>query len=186
MVLLVGGGGVVTGLAAPTLPGPGEAPVGPRPLAPQPVVAATAVSIPAIGVHAQLVPLKLDLTGALQTPGDYRQAGWFTGGPVPGELGPSVIAGHVDSVAGPAVFFRLHRLQPGDTVTVHRSDGRAVVFTVEGVRRYAKKEFPTDAVYGPVPGAALRLITCGGSFDAAARSYRDNVVVFASVAPASR
>jgi sortase (surface protein transpeptidase) len=104
----------------------------------------------------------------------------MTAGPVPGDPGPAVIAGHVDSRAGPAVFFRLRELRPGDKVTVRRSDGRAVAFTVDEVDRYPKDAFPTSAVYGPAPGSELRLITCGGSFDAAKRSYRDNVVVYAS------
>ena len=94
-------------------------------------------------------------------------------------MGPAVLAGHVDSTAGPAVFWRLRDLAPGDEVLVDRADGTTARFTVTRVERHPKDAFPTDEVYGPTTGAELRLITCGGEFDRAARSYRDNVVVFA-------
>ena len=137
------------------------------------------VRIPSIGVSSTLVTLLLDRTGALQPPADFGHAGWFAGGPVPGAPGPAVIAGHVDSRNGPAVFFRLRELHAGDQVLVSRSDGKTVRFRVTEVERYPKNAFPTQRVYGPTPDAALRLITCGGSFDYARRSYRDNVVVYA-------
>jgi Sortase domain len=142
------------------------------------------LAIPAIGVdEGTLVTLGRNPDGSLQVPSDYARAGWFTGGPVPGRPGPSVIAGHVDSRTGPAVFFRLRELRAGDVVTVRMSDGGQLRFRVDGVRQYPKANFPTAAVYGPVPGSALRLITCGGSFDRTVRSYRDNVVVYASRQP---
>ena len=139
------------------------------------------VRIPAIGVDAtSLVPLAIiPATGELAAPARFEQAGWYAGGPVPGEPGPAVIAAHVDSRAGPAVFFRLKELRPGDKVTVPRSDGITATFTVTGVERYPKNAFPTQKVHGPTPDRALRLITCGGSFDHAKRSYRDNIVVYA-------
>jgi hypothetical protein len=138
------------------------------------------VEIPAIGVDSDLVDLGLEPDGAMEAPADYDRAGWFTPGPEPGQPGPAVIAGHVDSQAGPAVFHRLRDLAPGDEVRVHRQDGSVVTFTVTGRRRYPKDAFPTDAVYGPVPGPELRLITCGGDFDRAEREYQDNVVVYAT------
>jgi hypothetical protein len=158
----------------------GPMPVGPVPVGPMPV----GLAIPAIGVDERtLVTLGRNPDGSLQVPSDYARAGWFTGGPVPGRPGPSVIAGHVDSRAGPAVFFRLRELRAGDVVAVRMSDGGQLLFRVDGVRQYPKANFPTGAVYGPVPGSALRLITCGGSFDRIVRSYRDNVVVYASRQP---
>ncbi|PWW62583.1 class F sortase [Actinokineospora spheciospongiae] len=174
----------VTGCA----PEPPVAPPATMPLpAPLPApIAAVRVSpvgleISAIGVlEREVVPLRLGAAGELEPPADFARVGWYAEGTAPGDVGPAVLAGHVDSRAGPAVFSRLRELEPGDRVTVHRSDGAAAVFTVDEVRRYPKDAFPTDAVYGPVPGAALRLITCGGEFDRARRSYEDNVVVFAS------
>jgi LPXTG-site transpeptidase (sortase) family protein len=142
----------------------------------------TGVRIPAIGVNASsLVPLKIiPATGELEAPEEFTQTGWYAAGPVPGEPGPAVIAAHVDSAKdGPAVFFKLKELKAGDKVYVPRSDGVTVTFTVTGVERYPKNEFPTQKVHGPTPDRALRLITCGGSFDAAKRSYRDNIVVYA-------
>ena len=139
------------------------------------------VRIPAIGVDAtSLVPLAIiPATGELAAPVKFDQTGWYAAGPVPGEPGPAVIAAHVDSRAGPAVFFRLEELKPRDKVYVPRSDGVTVTFTVTGVERYPKNAFPTQKVHGPTPDRALRLITCGGSFDYAKRSYRDNIVVYA-------
>jgi Sortase domain len=143
----------------------------------------TRVRVPAIGVDSRLVRLGVDDDGALVPPEDFARAGWFTGGPAPGETGPAVIAGHVDSYQGPAVFFRLAELEEGDEVLVDRADGTAARFTVTAVDRYPKDEFPTDQVYGPTPRPELRLITCGGDFDPDARSYRDNVVVSAAIVP---
>ena len=106
-------------------------------------------------------------------------AGWYTGSPRPGAIGPAVIAGHIDSRSGPGVFFHLSRLKPGDQVYVRRADGTLAVFRVTAVQMYLKDRFPTAAVYGPTPDAELRLITCGGTFDPARGSYLSNVVVYA-------
>jgi hypothetical protein len=140
------------------------------------------LEIPAIGVATRLVRLGLDPDGAMQVPGDFGRAGWFAEGPAPGQLGPAVIAGHVDSRTGPAVFYRLRELRPGQAVLVERADGTRLRFVVEQARSYPKAGFPTAAVFGPVPSAALRLITCAGAFDRGLGSYRDNLVVFARLA----
>ncbi|MGY1687495.1 class F sortase [Geodermatophilus sp. SYSU D00867] len=138
------------------------------------------VRAPAIGLDSGLVNLGLDATGALAAPADPAAAGWYTGGPAPGDVGPAVLAGHVDSRSGPAVFWRLRELAAGDEVLVDRADGSTVAFTVSRVERHPKDAFPTAAVYGPTADAQLRLVTCGGDFDRSARSYEDNVVVFAT------
>jgi hypothetical protein len=138
----------------------------------------TRVRIPTIGVDSALEPLRLDASGALAGPKDYAEAGWYADGTVPGDVGPAVIAGHIDSTRGPAVFYRLGQLHPGDLVEVARS-GRWLAFRVVAVGRYPKHAFPTAAVYGPTPDPQLRLITCGGAFDRARRSYVDNTVVYA-------
>jgi sortase (surface protein transpeptidase) len=138
----------------------------------------TRVRIPSIEVDSTLEGLGLDRSGALVPPQAYARAGWYAAGVVPGDAGPAVIAGHVDSQRGPAVFYRLHELRPGDLVEVER-DGDWLPFRVTGSSRYPKDHFPTDQVYAPTPGPELRLVTCGGSFDAAAGSYRDNLVVSA-------
>ena len=138
----------------------------------------TSIEIPAIGVHTTLQLLGLDSAGALEPPTNLTQAGWYTGSSVPGDDGPAVIAGHVDSTTGPAVFFELKSLKAGDTVTVGLSSGKSVEFQVMVVQHYPKNEFPTAEVYGARPDPELRLITCGGSF--AAGHYLDNVVVYAA------
>ena len=142
-----------------------------------PESAPVAVSIPRIGVRSTLVDLGLD-DGVMEVPEDPAKAGWFTRGPTPGALGPAVITGHV-TWNGPAVFHRLGTLRRGDQVTVTREDGKTAVFTVSGVDRFSKSRFPTRAVYGAIDHAGLRLITCGGTYDAARHKYLDNVVVFA-------
>jgi hypothetical protein len=145
--------------------------------APRPV----RVRIAAIGLDAPLIPLGLDANRALEVPERFDVAGWWSGGYRPGEPGPAVIAGHVDSKTGPAVFYRLGKLERGDAVTVERRDGSAVRFTVRDVRHYAKSAFPTRQVYGPTPRRALRLITCSGDFDRSTGHYVDNTVVYAEI-----
>jgi Sortase domain len=142
------------------------------------------LEIPAIGVASSLVRLGLNPDGTMQVPGDFQVPGWFTGGPEPGQLGPAVIAGHVDSRTGPAVFYRLRELRPGDEIRVVRADRRVIGFEVESLTSYAKDSLPGEAVYGATTAPVLRLITCAGSFDRARRSYRDNLVVSARIADA--
>ncbi len=155
---------------------------GPVVLGEQPPVA-TAVPVrvraPGAGVDSPLVELGLYAGGALEVPADFGVAGWYAAGPVPGDVGPAVVVGHVDSARGPAVFARLPELAPGHEVLVDRSDGTTARFTVTAVKRHPKGAFPTERVYGPTTDAQLRLVTCGGDFDHSARSYEDNVVVFA-------
>ncbi len=161
-------------------PAPTPAPTPPRVLPASPPVA---ITIPAIGVQSDLQALGENPDGTIQVPQPgphYNEAAWYRYSPTPGSLGPAIIEGHVDSAAeGPSVFFRLGALRPGDEVYVTRADASVAVFTVNAVRRYPKTAFPTAAVYGNTDDAALRLITCGGSFDYAARSYRDDIVAFA-------
>ncbi len=139
------------------------------------------MEIPAIGVRAtDLVGLGIAADGAIEVPQRWDSVGWYENGAWPGQVGSSVLAGHVDSAeAGPAVFFRLGELVPGDTAAVTRADGATAVFTVDSVGRYPKDEFPTASVYGAADGPELRLVTCGGTFDEAIGHYRDNIVVSA-------
>lgn len=151
-----------------------------------PVLAAaqpTSIRIPAIDVSSPVntVGLNPDNTMEVPQPGPlYDQAAWYRYSPTPGEPGPSVITGHIDSAEdGPSVFFRLGDLKPGQQISVGRADGSTAVFAVESVRTYPKDVFPRLTVYGDTDHAALRLITCSGTFDRATGHYRDNIVVFA-------
>jgi hypothetical protein len=140
--------------------------------------------VPAIGVDTGLQQLGREQDGTVEVPkGPHKwdMAGWYAGGARPGDLGSAVLLGHVDSKAGPAVFYRLRDLRPGDRVEVVRTDGSRVRFAVERVEQYPKTRFPTDDVYYPTLTPRLRLVTCGGSFDPEARSYRSNVIVFAKL-----
>ncbi|MGY1617580.1 class F sortase [Geodermatophilus sp. SYSU D00691] len=156
---------------------------GPVPVVSPPAAAPVRVRIPAIGVDSPLALLGVDAAGVLVPPADFDRAGWFSAGTSPGDPGPAVIAGHVDSYLGPAVFHGLDRLVPGDAVLVDRADGTTARFVVTGAARYPKTAFPVGEVYAPTPDAQLRLITCGGAFDRGERSYVDNVVVSARLAP---
>lgn len=138
--------------------------------------------IPAIGVRTRLIRLGVAPGGGLQVPKTTTVAGWYTRSPRPGAIGSAIIAGHIDSYRGPGIFFRLDQLRPGERVFVRRADGTLAVFRVTSVRTYLKDHFPTAEVYGPVPDAQLRLITCGGAFDPALGSYLSNVVVYAAAA----
>jgi hypothetical protein len=147
------------------------------------------VTIPAIGVNSELLHLGVNADGSLQVPSLSTRSGeaaWYKYSATPGQIGASVIEGHVDSYQGPAVFFRLGALRPGDRVDVRLADGVTAVFRVTGVRRYLKSRFPAKTVYGATEYAALRLITCGGSFDYATGHYRGSTVVFASLASSRR
>jgi sortase (surface protein transpeptidase) len=152
-------------------------PVSQPPAGPQP--APVAVDIASIGVHTDLVTLDVDPTGMLEAPADFEKAGWWAAGPAPGADGAAVLVGHLDSHRGPAAFFRVPSLKPGDGIEVRRADGSTAAFVVDAVRQYSKDSLPARQIYGPTPGPELRLITCGGRFDRRTRSYDDNIVVFA-------
>jgi len=137
------------------------------------------VRIPGIEVDAPITDLGLNDDGTLEVPSDFDDTGWYTGRSVPGELGPSVVVGHVDSTRGPAVFFRLRDLVVGDRIQIDRSDGLVAWFEVTDTVLVDKDEFPTEQVYAATDEPTLRLITCGGSFDRTERSYRGNVIVYA-------
>jgi LPXTG-site transpeptidase (sortase) family protein len=143
----------------------------------------TRVRIPAIDlVTPPLEQLGRAADKSIALPDRPERAGWFKNGPRPGQPGPAVIIGHVDWDHGPAVFFRLREMKPGQTVYVDRADGSTQQFTVTAVRQVAKSDFPTADVYAPDLQSSLRLITCGGQFDHRAHNYLDNVIVFASPA----
>lgn len=138
------------------------------------------IIIPAIGVNAPIIPLNLNHNGTLQVPKSFRQTGWFVGGPEPGENGPAVIVGHVDSTRGPAIFYRIRGLHRGDRIKVVLKNKSVVQFVVQSGRKVPKKHFPTKLVYGRTKNPSLRLITCDGWFNHATGHYVDNYVVFAA------
>jgi hypothetical protein len=142
------------------------------------------LAIPAIGVDSAVLHLGLNADGTIQVPSLVTSAGlaaWYKYSATPGQVGASVIEGHVDSTQGPAVFFRLGALSPGDTIDVRLADGVTAIFRVTGVREYPKSQFPAKAIYGATDYAALRLITCGGVFDYTTGHYLSSTVVFASL-----
>ncbi|MDL5159622.1 class F sortase [Actinomycetospora termitidis] len=141
------------------------------------------VSIPAIGVQSSLVPLGLNPDRTVATPpvSTPMQAGLYINGPAPGDPGPAVILGHINGGGQPGVFARLAQLKPGEEVDVYRVDGSVATFTVREVTRAPKDAFPTAKVYSDTTNPQLRLITCGGVLDRTARSYLDNVIVYADL-----
>jgi hypothetical protein len=175
--------------------GPGTLPVPGEPVTAPPSVAADTfrsartypgvaapvrLRIPALRVDSVLQQLDLLADGTVAVPERADIAGWYAQGPRPGQPGPAVILGHVDSRTGPGIFLNLIRMRRGAAVHVDRADGSTVTFRVTAVSRVSKSRFPTDVVYAPTLEPTLRLVTCGGSFDKTQRSYRDNVIVFAA------
>lgn len=138
-----------------------------------------AVSVPALGIRSSLIRLGLNIDGTLEVPNDPSVAGWYRLGAKPGEAGPAVIVGHVDSQSGPGVFYRLGEAVPGERILVRTAGRTTLAFRVYAVREYAKTRFPTRLVYGQTPRSELRLVTCGGRFDEATGHYEDNIVLFA-------
>jgi Sortase domain len=154
-----------------------------------PAAQPTHLSIPAIAVDSDVHDLGINPDRTVQVPplGQDSWAGWYRYSPAPGQLGPSIMLGHIDSARyGPGVFFRLGALRPQDTVSITRADHTVAVFRIERVVRYAKAHFPTAEVYGNTDRAALRLITCGGTFDPSVRSYEDNIVAYAALVSSHR
>ncbi|MGH3270167.1 MAG: class F sortase [Trebonia sp.] len=152
--------------------------------APLPASTPMTIKIPAIGVDAPVMRLGLNPDGTVAVPplDNHNLAGWYDRSVTPGAKGTSVILGHVDDYAGPSVFFNIKNLRAGDTIDVVRADGSTAVFAVDGVQKAAKTNFPTSDVYGNVAYPALRLVTCGGPFDASTGEYLDSIVVYAHLA----
>jgi sortase (surface protein transpeptidase) len=138
--------------------------------------------IPAIKVDASFVELGLNANKEIEVPKSFTEVGWYIHGPTPGELGPAIVLGHVDSrVLGAAVFYYLGQLKPGDTIEIDRKDGSTAIFRVDELERYSQSDFPTKLVYGNIDHAGLRLITCTGTYDHSVKRYDHNLVVYASL-----
>lgn len=169
--------------AAPA-PAPASASAAPKTADPGPSLPRSVpkrLRIPAIAVDAPFTPLAIGASGRLDAPppNDKNLAGWFKDGVTPGERGAAIVAGHVDTTTGPAIFLQLRFLQPGSTVDITRADGTVATFKVDTVETFSKAKFPDKRVYADTPDAQLRLITCGGNYDRTVKDYEDNVVVFA-------
>jgi LPXTG-site transpeptidase (sortase) family protein len=139
------------------------------------------VRIPDIGVSAPVMKVGKNADGTVQVPplAIHNLTGWYEYGPAPGQPGAAVILGHVDSTSGISVFFDLKDLRAGAKVYVTLADKKVATFAVDGVQKVAKDAFPTASVYGRADYPSLRLITCGGPFDAATGHYLDNIIVYA-------
>ncbi len=145
------------------------------------------IAVPAIAVRSRLIGLRLNSDNTLQVPADYGIAGWYSDGPAPGDTGPpAVIVGHVDSHAGPGIFYRLTELHKGDAVLVRRADGTDVRFVVYRTADFPKDSFPAKQVYAAHPDPELRLITCTGTFNSLTGHYKGNRVVYARIAPKTK
>ena len=183
---LAGSSGLATGTSSTSSAHEGAAsgiqdPDAGRTTAPQAGVIGTHVSIPAIGVSSDIELLTLDSTGALLPPVDFNRAGWYSGGVIPGQVGPAIIAGHIDSITAPAVFANLHKMTPKMKIFVSLSDGTVLTFAADRSQVAPKTQFPSSSVYGTVPTPQLRVITCDGTFNRATGHYDDNLVVFATL-----
>jgi sortase (surface protein transpeptidase) len=139
------------------------------------------LKIPAITLSAPVVKTGLEKDGSLHVPGAPELAGWYSLGPRPGEVGPSVITGHFDSAKGPGVFYDLRKAGPGNEINVVRNDGSVAVFVIDKLEIYPQENFNTQAVYGSISTSGLRLITCAGAYDKTTKHYSDDLVVYATL-----
>lgn len=175
----------VSGHPAPTLASGSAAPRSPAPPdptgAPLPASQPVSIAIPAIKVSAPIRPVGLNRDGTLEVPplSIPNLTGWYRYGPTPGQVGPAVIVGHIDSTSGPAVFYRLSQLRPGARVTITTRNHSELTFVVDRLQRFTKAHFPASSVYAATPDPELRLVTCTGAFDASTGQYLDNLVVSA-------
>lgn len=149
----------------------------PPPADPDPV----AMRIPAIGLVAPVIKTGLETDGSLHVPSSPDQTGWYDLGPKPGDVGPAVITGHLDSALGPGILFHLKSVKIGDEVDVVRNDGSTAVFVVNKLAAYPQDNFNTQAVYGSIATAELRIITCAGTYSKTAKHYSEDLVVFATL-----
>lgn len=174
-----GGGGGAAPSSTPSAAPSADVPASSAPATSADAARPVRVEIPAIGVDAAPIDLGIGADGELEVPADPDDVGWYVGGGRPGERGPTVVVGHVDALDGPAVFADLATLGTGDTVVVHRADGRAVTYVVERAEDVEQDRFPTELVFGATAEDELRLITCTGPYDRDAGRYTQNRVVFA-------
>ncbi|MET7857297.1 class F sortase [Streptomyces sp. NPDC005318] len=176
---------IAPAMPAPAPPAPPPAPstaASPSPTGlAMPRSAPKRIQIPSIAVDAPFTPLTLSASGQLNAPppNDKNLVGWYKNGATPGERGSSIVAGHVDTTTGPAVFLQLQFLKPGSTVVITRADDSVATFKVDSVEKFSKAKFPNRKVYANTSDAELRVITCGGDYDRKVKDYKDNVVVFA-------
>lgn len=180
--LLVTIGVVMLAAAAVVSIGPSQEPAPAAAAAPVPAERPVELEIPAMKLSVAVSPVGLTAEQHLQVPA-FGESGWFQPGPKPGDAGHAVIAGHVDSKTGPDVFHGLHNLRPGDAVRVRMSTGAVLAFSVDEVDRQRKEALPDSPMWRPTDRPRLALLTCGGRFDRKRRTYPDNVVVYASMAP---
>lgn len=138
------------------------------------------IKIASVGIESNIKPVGKKSDGTMETPPLYEHiTGWYKHGPTPGEIGPSIIVGHVDTYKGPSVFYRLKQMKPGDIIEVTRADNKVVKFKVTGLQQFEQNEnFPTEKVYGNIDHAGIRLITCGGTYNKKTQKYSHNTVVF--------
>jgi sortase (surface protein transpeptidase) len=142
----------------------------------------TRIRIPSVAVETAFTePLDLDAERVIQVPNSYTEVGWYKHSPTPGELGPSVVLGHVDSKDGPGVFYSLGQVDVGDEIFITRADGNEVMFVVTALERPLQNAFPTEKVYGNIDHAGLRLITCSGIYLKGVKRYTNNLIVYAAL-----
>ncbi|MCA9361787.1 class F sortase [Candidatus Kaiserbacteria bacterium] len=138
--------------------------------------------VPSVGIDTAFAgPLGLNEDQTVEVPDGYEEVGWYRYGPKPGELGPAVVLGHVDSYQGPAVFWPLQKVRAGDTIEIERADGTVGVFVVTRLEQHSRSGFPTAEVYGDIDHAGLRLITCSGTFNHGRQEYSHNLIVYAEL-----
>jgi sortase (surface protein transpeptidase) len=142
----------------------------------------THISVPSVGIDASVTSVGKDASGGIQMPPLFAwTTGWYNLSPTPGEKGPAIIVGHVDTYKGVSVFWNLRNIQPGAIIQINRQDGKVAKFKVDSLKQFPQNAFPTKEVYGNINYSGIRLITCGGAFDKGSGQYTQNTVVYASL-----
>jgi hypothetical protein len=148
-------------------------------LAPTTVAEPTRVIIEALDIDGPVIPVGVNADSQLDVPPDARTLVWYRHGPSPGGPGSAVIAGHLNWRGTNGIFARLDEMPVGATITVVYDDGSQKDFIVSTVELVDKPAVAVNGIFARDGEPLLRLITCGGEFEKAVRSYRSNVVVTA-------
>jgi sortase (surface protein transpeptidase) len=178
MAVSCGAAAAAQGATARRSPPPKPAPSAQPAIIPPTAALPVRIQIPSIDLNTQLTQLAVNSTDQPSAPPNPWVPGWYPASPAPGDVGPAIIAGHLDTYTGPAIFWRLSQVQVGDTILISRADGTTITFDVYRIQAVSQQNFPSQEVYGPTPFPELRLLTCAGTWNSAIGKYSQNLVVF--------
>ncbi len=143
----------------------------------------TRILIPQVGIDGNVIDVGRGVTGNMAVPVKFTDVGWYRYGPVPGQKGNAVIAGHVDNGHGkPGTFYRLSDVNVGDAIYIENTNGEKIKFVVKEIRLvdyFNPSKEDMKAIFGPSDKERLNLITCEGTWIPEKKTYSNRLVVFA-------